>query len=269
VARARKHPHRGRLARGLTQLLHAGARRTLGVLDAELHLRVVALPALADAVVGGIALLHLHLLLLADDVTVPALLQVVPVLRVVQIRAGLTDRLPVPGAVLCHEGPRWALLAGELLAGHSIFPLVSGLGAAAELSEEEEERGKHPLRQRQRALSSSSRRGRSSRRGCCATEFLTLADPRGSSPTSRSPQAQSSGGTGDRRPPPTSLPGDNTPFPNAASPARFVVPPQPLCLLSVLKAAPARSPPLSTPVTPPPSGVRPPQIKKQQGSFPS
>lgn len=118
--------------------------------DAELHLRVVALLALTDAVVGGIAPLDLHLLLPADDVTVPALLQVVPVLRVVQIRAGFAHRLSVPGAVLCHEGPRRALLAGELLVRNSIFPLVSGLGAAAELSQEKEERGKHPLQQRQR-----------------------------------------------------------------------------------------------------------------------
>lgn len=135
--------------RVLTQFLYARAWWALGVPDAELHLRVVALLTLTDTVVGGIALLHLHLLLLADDITVPALLQVVPVLRVVQIRAGFAHRLSVPGAVLCHEGPWRALLADELLVRHSIFPLVSGLGAAVELSQEKEERGKHPLQQGQ------------------------------------------------------------------------------------------------------------------------
>lgn len=134
----------------LTRLHNTRARRALGVPDAELHVRVVALLALAGAVVCGIALLHLHLLLPADDVAVPALLQVVPVLSVVQIRAGLAHRGSVPGAVLCHEGPRRALLARDPLARHSVLPLVRGLGIAGQLSQQKEERGKHPLQQRQR-----------------------------------------------------------------------------------------------------------------------
>lgn len=134
----------------LTRLQRPGAGRALGVADAQLHVGVVALLALAGAVVRGIALLHLHLLLPADDVAVAALLQVVPVLSVVQIRAGLAQRGSVPGAVLCHEGPRRALLACDPLARHSILPLVRGLGIAGELSQQKEESGEHPLRQRQR-----------------------------------------------------------------------------------------------------------------------
>lgn len=123
--------------------------------DAELHLRIVALLALAHSVVGGIALLHLHLLLLADDVAVAALFQVVPVLSVVQLRAGLALRLPVPGAVPCHEGARRALLAGELLVRLGVPPLVGGLQAGAQLSQEEEERGKHPLQHSEELLASA------------------------------------------------------------------------------------------------------------------
>lgn len=134
----------------LTRLHNARARRALGVPDAELHVGVVSLLALAGAVVRDIALLHLHLLLPADDVAVAALLQVVPVPSVVQIRAGLALCGSVPGAVPCHEGPRWALLAGDPLARHSILPLVRGLGIAGELSQQKEEKRKHPLRQRQR-----------------------------------------------------------------------------------------------------------------------
>lgn len=135
----------------LTRLHNTRARGTLGVPDAELHAGVVALLALAGAVVRGIALLHLHLLLPADDVTVAALLQVVPVLSVVQFRAGLTLRGFVLGAVLCHEGPGRALLACDPLVRHSILPLVRGpVGIAGELSQQKEERGKDPLRQRQR-----------------------------------------------------------------------------------------------------------------------
>lgn len=118
--------------------------------DAELHVGVVALLALAGAVVRGIALLHLHLILPADDVAVAALLQVVPVASVVQIGAGLAPCGSVLGAVLFHEGPRRALLAGDPLARHSVLPLVRGLGVAGELSQQKEERGEHPLRQRQR-----------------------------------------------------------------------------------------------------------------------
>lgn len=118
--------------------------------DAEFHVGVVSLLALAGAVVRGVALLHLHLLLPADDIAVATLLQVVPVASVVQIRAGLALCGFVLGAVPCHEGPRRALLACDPLACHSILPLVRGLGTAGELSQQEEERGKHPLRQRQR-----------------------------------------------------------------------------------------------------------------------
>lgn len=118
--------------------------------DAELHVGVVALLALAGAVVRGIALLHLQLLLPADDVAVAALLQVVPVASVVQIGAGLALRGPLTGAVLDHVCPRRALLACDPLARHSILPLVRGLGAAGELSQQKEEKGEHPLRQRQR-----------------------------------------------------------------------------------------------------------------------
>lgn len=134
----------------LTWLHNTRARGTLGVPDAELHVGVVALLALAGAVVRGIALLHLHLLLPADDVAVAALLQVVPVLSVVQIRAGLARRGSVLGAVLCHEGAGRALLACDPLVCHSILPLVRGLGIAGELSQQKEESGEDPLRQRQR-----------------------------------------------------------------------------------------------------------------------
>lgn len=144
----KQEPHSIHTTGVLTQVLHAEARWTLGVRDAELHLGVVAFLALADAVVGGIARLHLHLSLPTDDVAVAAFLQVVPVVCVVQLGAGRAHRLPVPAAVLGHEGPRRALLAGHLLVGHSIFPLVGGLGVGAKLSQEQEERGKHPLQHR-------------------------------------------------------------------------------------------------------------------------
>lgn len=128
-----------------TQLHDAGARRALGVLHTELQLCMEALLALTRSVVGGVALLHLHLPLPADDVAVEALLQVVPVVRVVQVGAGRAHRRPFLGAVLCHERPRRALLAGDPLLGPSVSPLVRGWGAAAQLCQQQEERSERPL----------------------------------------------------------------------------------------------------------------------------
>lgn len=128
-----------------TQLHDAGARRALGVLHTELQLCMEALLALTRSVVGGVALLHLHLPLPADDVAVEALLQVVPVVRVVQVGAGRAHRRPFLGAVLCHECPWRALLAGDPLLGPSVSPLVRGWGAAAQLCQQQEERSERPL----------------------------------------------------------------------------------------------------------------------------
>lgn len=142
-------PHRGEQLWAIpelrTQLHDSGAWRADRVLHTELQLGMEALLALTRSVVGGIALLHLHLPLPADDVAVEAFLQVVPVVRVVQVGAGRAQRRAVPGAVLCHECPRRALLAGDLLLGRSISPLVRGWGGAAQLCQQQEERSKRPL----------------------------------------------------------------------------------------------------------------------------
>lgn len=125
---------------------HAVPQGAFGVPDAELRVGVIAFLALAHAVVSGIALVDFYLLLSTDDVAVAALVQVVPVLRVVQFRARFTQSLSVFGTVLCHKGPWRALLAHDSFSSHGISPWVGGHGAGAKHSQGKQET-KHPLRE--------------------------------------------------------------------------------------------------------------------------
>lgn len=115
------------------------------MLDAELGLKVVAVPTLAHSVVGGVALMQLDLQLSADDVAVSAFLQVVPVLRVVQIWTRCAHCGFVSGAVLCHKGSRRALMAHHFVVSHGVSPWVGGSGAGDRHSQEKHNSTNHPL----------------------------------------------------------------------------------------------------------------------------
>lgn len=126
----------------LSNISPHGAR---GVPQAEIRVRVVAWLALAHTIMCDVARLHLHLQAVADDIAVQTALQVIPVLRVVGTGAWLAKGQAILGAVLCHKGPRWALLAYKSLICLAIWPFVGWLGAGAVDVQEEQDTGDHPL----------------------------------------------------------------------------------------------------------------------------